>query len=316
MKFLAHFRHNRRRTEHFRRLLGRSTAREGVLFSCGRQDLRLAQQPRKEENMGPYRKFRLIVLVTAIVGLAGMFVCSSADAQTLKGVQGDRHRIYLGYHVNPDVVQALLPAPWQLVSIGGGPLKGANFIVVLIERVRDEDPKGKPNYRGTNRTVVYAAPAKDPKAGTKASMVLGGFSSNPADVPGFYQNYRAATVRVEHTIKSHTLDAEAITDVWEVQDATGSRGLEVRLESLRNVAARTPKKGAQNVISAKDPTLWRIYKFDTAVDVVKSAPKKIDRVQKYTFRLTDPKFGKLFNGSERLVGILVQPWYVRQVLVK
>lgn len=268
------------------------------------------------ENVDTYRKFRLIVLVTAIVSLASMLVHSSADAQTLKGVQGDRHRIYLGYHVNPDAVQALLPAPWQLVSIGGGPLKGANFLVILIERVRDEGPDGKPNYSGTNRTVVYATPVKDPKAGTKAAMVLGGFSSNPADVPGFYQNYRAAMVRMEHAIKSHELDTEAITDVWEVEDATGAGRLEFRLESLRNVGARTPKKGTQNVISAKNPTLWRIYKYDTAIDVVKSAPQNIDRVQKYTLRITDPKFGKLFNGSEQLVGIFVQPWYVREALVK
>jgi len=266
--------------------------------------------------MGPYRKFRLIMLVMGLVSLAGMFVYHSADAQTLRGVQGDRYRIYLGYHVKPEAIQARLPAPWQLNPIGGGPLKGANFLVVLIERVRDEDPKGKPKYRGTNRTAVYAAPAKDPQAGTKVAVVLGGFSSNPADVPGFYKNYRAATVRVEHTIKSHELDAEAITDVWEVRDATGSGGLEVRLESLRKVSARARKKGTSNIISAKDPTLWRIYKYDAAVDVVKSAPQGIDRVQKYTLRLTDPEFGKLFDGSERLIGIFVQPWYVRQVLVK
>jgi hypothetical protein len=255
-------------------------------------------------------------MVMGLVSLAGMFVYSSADAQTLRGVQGDRHRIYLGYHVKPDAVQARLPGPWKLNSIGGGPLKGANFLVVLIERVRDEDPKGKPNYRGTNRIVVYVAPAKHSQAGTKAFMVLGGFSSNPANVPGFYKNFRAATVRVEHAIKSHELDAEAITDIWEVRDATGSGGLELRLESLRKVGARARKKGAPNIISAKDPTLWRIYKYDAAVDVVKSAPKGIDRVQKYAFRLTDPEFGKLFDGSERLVGIFVQPWYVRQVLVK
>ena len=266
--------------------------------------------------MGPYRKFRLIVLIMGIVSLAGIFINSSADAQTLTAVIGDRYRIYLGYHVNPDAVQALLPTPWQLVSFGGGPLKGANFLVILIDRVRDEDPKGKPKYSGTNRTVAYAAPAKDPKAGTKAFMILGGLASNPADVPGSYKNYRAATVRVEHAIKSHELDAEAITDVWEVQDATGSGGLEVRLESLRKVSARARKKGTLNIISAKDPTLWQIYKYDAAIDVVKSAPQKIDRVQKYTFRLTDPKFSKLFNGSERLIGIFVQPWYVRQVLTK
>lgn len=266
--------------------------------------------------MRSYQKFRLILLVMGLVGLVGVFLYGSADAQTLSGVQGDRYRIYLGYQVKPDAVQARLPAPWQLSPSGSGALKGANFLIVLIERVRDEDPEGKPKYSGTNRIVVYAAPVKDPQTGTTAVMVLGGFASNPAYVPGFYKIFRAATVRVEHAIKSQELDAEGITDVWEVQDATGSGGLDLRLESLRKVGARTRSKGAPNVISAKDPTLWRIYKYDAAVDVVKSAPEGIDRVKNFNFRLTDPEFGKLFDGSERLVGIYVQPWYVRQVFVK
>lgn len=258
----------------------------------------------------------LLVGSFLLVVTVGWILAASAEAQTFTGVQGDRHRIYLGFHVKPDAVQAWLPAPWQLNPLGSGPLKGANFLVVLLERVRDDDPDGKPKYTGTNRVAAFVAPAKHPQAGTTATMVLGGFASNPAYQPGFYKNFRAATVRVEHAIKSHELDAEEITDVWEVRDATGAGGLELRLESQRKVGARTRSKGEPNVISAKDPALWRIYKFDTAMDVVKSVPEGIDRVQKYAFRLTDPEFGKLFDGSERLVGIFVQPWYVRQVFVK
>jgi len=251
-----------------------------------------------------------------IVSLLGMFADRSADAQTFTGVQGDRYRIYLGYHVKPDAVQAWLPAPWQLNPFGAGPVKGANFLVILIDRLRDEDPEGKPKYSGTSQIVAYLAPAKHPQTGTTAVMVLGGLVSNPAYVPGFYKNFRAATVRVEHAVKSHELDAEHIMDIWEVRDATGAGGVDLRLESLRKVSARTRSKGEPNVISAKDPTLWRTYKFDAAVDVVKSQPEGIDRVQKYAFRVTDPEFAKLFDGSERLVGIFVQPWYVRQVFVK
>ncbi|MBI2467254.1 MAG: hypothetical protein HYV62_05485 [Candidatus Rokubacteria bacterium] len=263
------------------------------------------------------RRWNLVLAsLLVLVSLGSFLAARSAEAQTFTGVQGDRHRIYLGFQVKPDALQAWLPAPWQLNPIASGPLKGANFQVVLLERVRDDDPDGKPKYSGTNRVVAYVAPAKHPQTGTTASMIVGGYASNPAYQPGFYKVFRAATVRVEHAIKSHELDAEEITDVWEVRDATGAGGLELRLESLRKVGARTRSKGEPNVISAKEPALWRIYKFDTAMDVVKSAPEGIDRVQKYAFRLTDSEFGKLFDGSERLVGIFVQPWYVRQVFVK
>jgi hypothetical protein len=258
----------------------------------------------------------LVSVLLTVASLWGVLAVQPAEAQTFTGVQGDRHRIYLGFHVKPDAAQARLPAPWQLNPLESGPLKGANFLLVLLERVRDDDPDGKPKYSGTSRVAAYVAPAKHSQAGTTATMVLGGFASNPAYQPGFYKNFRAATVRVEHVIKSHELDAEEITDVWQVRNANGAGGLDLHLESQRKVGARTRSKGEPNVISAKDPTLWRIYKFDAAMDVVKSAPEGIDRVKKYSFRFTDPEFGKLFDGSERLVGIYVQPWYVRQVFVK
>jgi hypothetical protein len=36
-------------------------------------------------------------------------------------------------------------------------------------------------------------------------------------------------------------------------------------------------------------------------------------VQRYAFRLDRPEFRALFDGSERLIGISITPWYVRQV---
>lgn len=258
----------------------------------------------------------LLSLLLVVVSLGGILAARSAEAQTFTGVQGDRNRITLGIQVKPEAVQALLPAPWQLNPVGSGPLKGANFFVVLVDRLRDDDPEGKPKYSGTNRIAAFVAPGKHTQTGQTANAVLGGFASNPAYVPGFYKVFRAATVRLEHAVKSHDLETEHITDVWEVRDATGPGGVELRLESLRKVGARTRAKGEPNIISGKDPALWRIYKFDAATDVVKSVPDGVDRVQQYTFRVTAPEYAKLFDGSEKLIGISVTPWYVRQVFVK
>lgn len=262
------------------------------------------------------RHLMLLSLPLVLVGLSIILATQPAEAQTFTGVQGDRNRISLAFQVKPEAVQALLPAPWQLNPLASGPLKGTNLLVVLIDRLRDDDPEGKPKYNGTSRIVALVAPGKHPQTGATASVVLGGWASNPANVPGFYKVFRAATARVEHAIKSQELDAEEITDVWEVRDAAGAGGMELRLHSMRKVNARARSKGEPNVISAKDPALWRIYKFDATTDVVKSTPEGIDRVHAYTFRLTDPEFGKLFDGSEKLVGISVTPWYVRQVFVK
>ena len=107
-----------------------------------------------------------------------------------------------------------------------------------------------------------------------------------------------------------------VTDVWEVHDAAGHGGLELRLQSRRKMAARRTAKGEARVVSAKDPDLWQRHTFGAVVDVVKSVPEGIDQVQRYSFRLSVPEYGKLFDGSERLISIRVTPWYVRRVFAR
>jgi hypothetical protein len=248
--------------------------------------------------------------------LWGILAAWPAEGQTFSGVQGDRTRIMLGFKVNPEIVRGWLPAPWQLDPPSDGPLQGANFIVVLVDRVLDDDSKGRPRASGTNPLIMFVAPGKHPQTGHIASVILGGFAENPASVPGFYQVYRAAIIRVEQMIKSQEGGAEEVTNIWEVREALGAKELELRLRSLRPAGARTRARGEAHVISAKDPALWRIYQFDAAIDVVKSVPDGIDRLQEYTFSLTPPEYLKLFDGSEQLIGISMTPWYVRQVFVK
>ena len=258
----------------------------------------------------------LVSLLFIAVSLWAVLASQPVEAQTFTGMTGERDRITLGFQVNPEAVQGLLPAPWRLAPSAVGPLKGANFLVVFVNRIREDDPEGKPRYNGNNPFIVFVAPAKHPQTGQAVGVILDGFASNPAGVPGYYKVYRPATIRVEHASKSHEADVEDVTDLWQVRNATGPGEVELRLHSLVNVGVRTRDKGEPENISAKDPALWRIYKFDAAMDVVKSVPQGIDRVKGYTFRLTIPEYSKLFDGSEKLVGITLLPWYVRETFVR
>jgi hypothetical protein len=66
------------------------------------------------------------------------------------------------------------------------------------------------------------------------------------------------------------------------------------------------------VRSSVEPDIFFNYKDDYASDLVKSIPAGIDRVQYYKFRTTIPELHKMFDGSEKLIGILVNPCRVRQ----
>jgi hypothetical protein len=222
----------------------------------------------------------------------------------------------LGFQVKSEAVQQRLPAPWRLGPPDSGPDKGANLFVILVDRVRDDEAERKPSFSGANRIINLAAPARHPQTGEMASIILGGWASNPANVPGFYQVYRAATVHIERARKDQPGEAEEVTDVWDVRDAAGHGGLELRMQSRREMVARRTVRGEAQVVSATDPDLWQLHKFDAAAEVVKSVPEGINKVQGYTFRLSAPEYGELFDGSEQLISIRVTPWYVRQMLVR
>ena len=255
-------------------------------------------------------------LALALAIGAGLVLASQpAPAQTFSVEQIER-RIVLGFQANPDALQHRLPSPWQLNALSGGPLQGANLLIVLVDNLRTEDPEGKSKTNATLRFIVFVAPAVNPETGQTVSVVLGGLASNPVYVPGYYQVYRAATVKIEHSIRSRDGESDEQTDAWEALDANGKVEMALNLQSLPEVAARVRNKGEANVISAKDPTLWRIYKTDAGTDTVKSVPQGIDRIRNYTLRVNMPEVADLFDGREKLLGINLLPWYVRQVFIR
>lgn len=67
--------------------------------------------------------------------------------------------------------------------------------------------------------------------------------------------------------------------------------------------------------SAVEPTFFRIYRIDQGSDLIKSIPAGIDRVQSYQLHVTVSELRKLFDGTEKVVGIVVIPWYVRQLFL-
>jgi len=78
-------------------------------------------------------------------------------------------------------------------------------------------------------------------------------------------------------------DAEPGTgsELWQMQTDGGS--IEVQVAYQRAVPSRA--KSDSKVCSAVEPTFFRLYRVDHGMDVVKSVPAGIDRVQSYRFRL-------------------------------
>ena len=221
-------------------------------------------------------------------------------------------RLTVAMRVGQAELQKLVPAPWQVTPIPGGPVKEANFLIVFIDTFLVQDAQGKPDNGAITRKVVFAVPAKHTQTGEIATLITGGFTANINEVPGPYKDFVQATVRREQTQKGVNVEPVVGGDFWEVRDAHGVV-IELRIQYQQAPLSRA--KSEQKIYSGVEPSFFRIYRVDTAADIVKSIPAGIDRVQNYQLRVAVPELKKLFDGTEQLVAVTVIPLYVRQIFL-
>ncbi len=249
---------------------------------------------------------RSVLYLIGIICVGSLAFTTLAQAET-RVESSLFFRIYLAFSVDQKAAQAWLPAPWKAVSFPKGPFKGANLFVILDDKFIVQDGEGKTYKGGTYCSVALVAFGKSEQTGEFAPFDIRLYW--PYDDPGPYKIGVKATVRRGATLHGADLGPGTGTEVWRVQDRAGGV-LEFWMDYQRAVPKRTKKEF--KVRSSVDPNILFNYQDDYAVDIVKSIPAGIDRVQNYQFRVTMSELGKMFDGSEQLVGILVNPSRVRQ----
>jgi hypothetical protein len=218
-------------------------------------------------------------------------------------------RIYVAFSVDQKAAQAWLPAPWKAVSLPRGPFKGANLYVLLDDKFIMQDAEGKPIKGGTYCIAALIGFGKNQQTGEFAAFVTRLYW--PYDDPGYYKNHVKATVFRGATLQGTDLGGR-VSEVWKVQDSAGGI-MEFLMDYERAVPKRTKREF--KVRSSVEPDFFRIYRDDYAHELVKSIPAGIDRVKNYKFRVTMSELSEMFDGSEQLVGISVNPSRVRQVFL-
>jgi hypothetical protein len=249
---------------------------------------------------------RSVLLLIGIICVGSVAFTTLAQAETL--VESSVFfRIYVAFSVDQKAAQAWLPAPWKAVSLPKGPFKGANLYVLFDDKFVKQDGEGKPYKGGIYCNVILIGFGKNEQTGEFAVFCTRVYW--PHDDPGYYKNFVKATVSREATIKGATSESGAGSEVWKVQDSAGGI-MEFRMDYQRAVSKRTKREF--KVRSSVDPAIYFNYQDDYVGDLVKSIPAGIDRVKNFKFRVTIPELRKMFDGSEKLVGIIVNPSRVRQ----
>ena len=146
-------------------------------------------------------------------------------------------------------------------------------------------------------------------------MVFRIFTAHPTGENPFGWKGVAAGKTTVHTniLRSETVEANdlgaMVSDRIEARRADGVLALE--LQYRRGVPERVTSEGW--VRFAAEPEHVRVYRADELVDVVKSVPGGIDRLERFGLRVTLPELADIFDGSEQVVNLTVQPWFLRRV---
>lgn len=217
-------------------------------------------------------------------------------------------KIQVRLQVDASAVQRRLPGSWRVAPSAEEVHRGTNLMVIFSDVLLRQDADGFPSPDAVNRFVGFLIPAVDPQTGEKAVFMARIFSAHTAAVPGRYRNSVLADVTREQAVAGTGL--HAVCSERFALSHSGGGTIELRLRYHRGVPSRMVWPTTMR--SAADPSIVRVYRSDALLDVVRSLPAGIDRVEDYVLHVTVPELGDLFDGSERLISITVVPWFVRQ----
>ena len=232
-------------------------------------------------------------------------------AQTLQEYSAEA-RFQLDLHVPDAALAALLPLGWKPNVAAQGPARDANLRVIFVDRVTINGPDGKPLGKGANQLVYLAAPVKDP-AGNNVQLIVGGLTADPGDAPGPFGNYLLATA---HSVQRSTAvgsNGPAIdSQEWSFVAASGEH-IEMRIRFERG-AANKGNPSDTRFYSAKTPSFYQISHQEQVLDILRNTTTNPpDRVKEFSFKAGGGSYGKLFDGTEKMLSWDNIVWLNRSV---
>jgi hypothetical protein len=223
-------------------------------------------------------------------------------------------RVQIALSVASEKLRNYLPEKWRPASLPPGPLEGANFIIVFRNRLQATDHNADGTHRAgeQDRGAVLLAAVENSETHEAGVWVIRSLAASPTSVPGPYRNSRPVKVHMEQRMEVDDHQGGLGVERWHLADQDGQE-LSMYLRYGIGIPART--FGEAKVRGGPDPDFSRIYRIDRGIDVVRSIPHAIDRVEEFDSRSTLSEFEAVLDGSERVISISVEPWYMRQVFL-
>lgn len=225
-------------------------------------------------------------------------------------------RTVLAFFIDEELIGAaqLLPQGWVAAAPGGGPFKGANLLIIVSDRLLIQDKESKPlTGQETNQLAVVAVLAQQVEGTEKGVVISFGLSAKTQAAPGPYEVFEPAEASVKKAIL--VKDGDATTEEeWHFKSAAQNL-LSLQLTYTRGTPVRD-RDAVTRAYSLAKPDFYRVYHADQGADLLHSHTSGVNRISRINYQITGPRLDKLFNGAEKLLSVVSQPWTVRSVFVK
>lgn len=250
------------------------------------------------------------MMAAALTLMPGMMYGQAAQLPQMNvSAQSSEYRYQIDFKVNDAALAKFLPAGWVPNVATQGPAKDCNLRLILSDISNLAGADGKLMGSGSNLVAFLEAPVKSADGKETGRMVLAGVGQNESD-PGYGTMEKATTAKSTRS----TNDADGTTVVEETWSFAGSDGskADVHVKYTRKPANRSV--AIVNFYNPSDPKSFVPVKTEQQTDITRNlATNPPDRVMDFSYKVSGGKFGKLFDGSQKVLSWDSQPVYSRVI---
>jgi len=228
-------------------------------------------------------------------------------------------RTLIAIKANATALERRLPEGWELAPYAGDDLRGrwlthANLLIPFHEVYAVRSHTGAAEGMQQLSYVPFISQARNRSTGALGHFHWWLYTEDPAGVPGKYRDAELAHITRSQTF---TKEARGETRVRETFSAVAERG-EIHLSLAYRqgdvVMWVTADKPNLPFYAARDTSILRVYQEDQVINIVRSDPMNVNVVSELDLNVKG-ELEDVFDGTERVVAVVIQRPYVRQVYV-
>jgi hypothetical protein len=162
--------------------------------------------------------------------------------------------------------------------------------------------------------VAFVSQARNVATGEVAHIHWLTYTEDHTAVPGKYKDAELANVTRSQIFIKDRLGETNVRETFDAVAIGGEIHLSLAYEQGGMVMWITADEPNLTFYAAKDPSIMRVYQEDQVINVVRSVPMNVDRVSEISLNVRG-ELEDVFDGTERVIAVVIQHPYMREVFV-